>query len=93
MKFAKLEDGSLVYAPRPLEMDGVHVFTDDAETHLALGYKEVVLNPEPEVQEGYRTWFEWEETDAQIVQSWQSEWTDEVSAEEAMNIIFGGDGA
>lgn len=93
MKFAKLEEGNLIYAPRPLELNGVHVFTDDLETHLQLGYKELVLVPGPEAQEGYHTWFEWEETDTQIIQNWQSEWTDEVSADEALNIIFGGEGA
>lgn len=73
MRFARLENGSVYYAPRPLVMDGRHVFTNDAAAHLALGYKELVLTPEPEAQEGCVTAFDWEETDAQIVQAWRQE--------------------
>lgn len=73
MKFAKLEEGNLIYAPRPLIVDGLHIFTDDLATHLAMGYKEVALTDEPEVTEGYYSTFVWEETQNQIVQTWVQE--------------------
>lgn len=75
MRFAKLTEGSLFYAPYPLTIDGRHVFTDDAPLHLSMGYKEVVLTDEPETVEGYYNTFDWVETDTQIVQVWRQEET------------------
>ena len=73
MQFAKLENGSIYYAPRPLVVGDAHVFTNDPATHLALGYKELVLVPEPEAQEGYYNTFDWVETETRIVQTWRQE--------------------
>lgn len=70
MKYARLLEGALHYAPNPLHVDGQDVFTTDPTPY---GYKPVVY-PEPPHQEGYVAVFDgWEETEDEICQKWRLE--------------------
>lgn len=95
MEYAKLINGSIVYAPNPIRHDGIWYGNPPAEVYLTEGYKLVTYTDQPEPQ-GVGRWIEaWEETDEAIVQGW--EWheatdEDEISDAEALGTIMGGDG-
>lgn len=95
MKYAKLENGRPSYAPNPILHDGVWYGNPLPEVYLTEGYKPVTYTDQPEpLGEGW--WVEtWEETDEAIVQGW--EWhedtdEDEISPEEALDMLMGGEG-
>lgn len=94
IKYAKLENGYPHYAPNPIRVDGNYVGNPPGDVYLAEGYKPVRHTEPGETPDGY-FWAEtWTETDSEIVQGWEAvELPDEVGADEAMEILFGGDGA
>ena len=70
MRYAKLTDGALHYAPNPISIDGRDVFTTDPTPY---GYKPV-MESDPPRAEGYTPIFDgWEETETAIVQKWHLE--------------------
>lgn len=70
MRYAKLIEGELFYAPNPIRLHGADVFTTDPRPY---GYKGVVF-PAPPEQEGYAAVPDgWEETDTEIMQKWRLE--------------------
>lgn len=93
MKYAKLIESYPHYAPNPILHDGLWHGNPPPEVYLAEGYKQVVLYDEPEPL-GIGRWEEvWTEDSQNIYRSW--EWheatdTDEISNEEALQILLGG---
>lgn len=89
--YGKLQDGSLIVAPKRLPGDGTIVYNPPAEMYLAQGWKPVEYTEAPEPPAGYTYEPGWEETDEAIVQTWTLvELPDEVDEAEAFDIIFGG---
>lgn len=92
MKYAKLIDGQIVFAPRHITVGEYTVYNPTHEMLTAEGYKPVRYADPPEVEPGYVAVPGWDETAEEIVQTWTVEpEPDEVDAERAMEILFGGD--
>ncbi len=98
MRFAKLIDGNLNPAPNPIEVAGNYIGNPPDEIYLQEGYLYVhtvscpIEDPEP----GYMWSDSWIEENGYISQVWnQVEIPEEpeISAEEALDIIFGGEEA
>ena len=90
MIYGKLVDGELRGAPRPLKTEQGDVFTNDPAVYLENGYKEIVTTQYPNDRKYYVT--SWSETDTQIVQVWvETDPPEDISAEEALSIITGGE--
>ena len=73
MKYAKLIDGELVYAPNPILVDGAYIGNPPAQILIAQGYKVVIYTDPPIVAEGYVAVPGWEENVYEIVQTWTVE--------------------
>lgn len=93
MKYANLIDQTLHYAPHVVQWRGRTVINPSGEKLVELGYKPVRYTEPGEAPEGF-TWApRWEEQPEEIVQVWELEelpQTDELSPEEALDIILGG---
>lgn len=88
--YGKLINGELRGAPRPLKTRQGDVFTNNTAVYLENGYKEVVMTSYP--QDGKYYVSSWSENDTQIVQVWvETDPPEDISAEEALSIITGGD--
>ena len=94
-KFAKIkEDGGLEYAPLPLVIDGVNVWTNIEAEYNALGFYEIKRTAMPEKEGYYYTAF-WELENNKIVQRWEEhknpipEPTEEEQYAEAARILLG----
>lgn len=86
----KLINGELRGAPRPLKTERGDVFTNDPAVYLENGYKEIVMTSYP--QDGKYYVSTWVETNTQIVQTWtETDPPEDISAEEALSIITGGE--
>lgn len=92
--YAKLINGNLTIAPKMLVIGSTKVWNATAEQYAAAGYKPVEFTEMPEAPEGYYYESGWEEQETAIVQTWTMVELppDEMSAEEALEIILGGDG-
>ena len=87
--FGKLVDGELRGAPRPLKTADGDVFTNDPAVYLANGYKPIITAEYPS-DGGYYT-ESWTETESEIKQIWTAaEPPEDISADEALDIITGG---
>ena len=92
MDYAKLINNQLAIAPNPIVIDDRQIGNPPGEVYLEQGYKPVTYTDPPEVEPGYIAVPGWEETDNAIVQTWTiEEEPDEVDAERAMDILFGGE--
>ena len=90
--FANIKNGAMLRAQEALIIDGVVVEHPTTEQFLAAGYKPVTFTDEPDAPDGYHAEFYWIEEAEKIIQAWQIvEDTDEVDADEALNILLGGD--
>lgn len=67
MRFAKVVNGSLEFAPRVIKRGDTAVFTDSAEEYAALGYKPIQLIEAP-AQTGWS--YKWEEDETHCKQVW-----------------------
>lgn len=88
MMYAKIENGELRGAPRPLKTENGDVFTNDPTVYLANGYKPIILTDCPSDGRSYVS--SWTETETEITQVWVEVETsdqDEISADEALRII------
>lgn len=86
--YAKLINGALRGAPRPLRTEHGDVFTNDPAVYLENDYKEVITTDYP--QDGKYYVSSWSENDTQIVQTWtETDPPDEISDAEALSIIMG----
>ena len=93
MKYAKLIDGNLSIAPNPILHNGSWYGNPPSEIYEAEGYKPVVYADPPETEPGLIAVPGWAETDEAIIQTWTAEEEpDEVDADRAMEILFGGEG-
>lgn len=94
MTYAKLIDGELVFAPNPILVDGNWIGNPPGSVYEAEGYKAVqYTDPPGEPDAGYQWVEKWTETENVILQGWeQIPVPDDVSADEAMEILFGGEG-
>ena len=89
MKYAKLNNGQISYAPNPILHDGLWYGNPPAEVLEAEGFKPVRFTEAPAVEPGFRAVESWTETDEAIVQTWAVEpEPDEVDGERAMQILF-----
>lgn len=93
MNYAKLIGSQPVYAPNIVRFNNTLVINPDAEKLTMLGYKAVTYTEfQFEAPEGY-IWSEtWTETQNTIIQGWELVPEGDLEAEEALNILMGGDG-
>lgn len=92
MRYAKLVNGYPRYNTNPIFIDPYWVGNPTGEMLIAEGYKPVIYTTPPETQPGYIAVPGWEETETEIVQIWTvEEEPDEVDADRAMEILFGGE--
>lgn len=88
--YGKLIDGVFFYAPKKLNGDNVVVYNPPAKMYREQGWK-VVIDDEQEPPEGYYFIEEWVENETTIEKKRTLvPMPDEVSDEEAFEIIFGG---
>ena len=94
MRYAKLTDSSISYAPNPIQHNGLWYGNPPGSVYEAEGYKPVQYADQPEPQ-GVGHWEEtWTETDEAIVQGWvwhEAGPDDEISGDEVLDVLFGGD--
>ncbi len=89
MIYGKLVDGELRGAPRPIKTADGDVFTNDPDLLLQYSYKPIILTDCPSDGKSYVG--SWTETESEIKQIWTAvEPPDDISADEALNIITGG---
>lgn len=95
MDYAKLINGIPRFASRSILHNGIWCANPPAAIYVAEGYKPVRYAEQPEPP-GVGWWIEkWEEADEAIVQGW--DWheatdEDEISPEEALDMLLGGEG-
>ena len=93
MRYAKLIEGSFVIAPDPIILGERQIGNPPGEVYAEQGFKPVAYADPPETEPGYAAVPGWTETDEAIVQTWTVEpEPDEVDADRAMEILFGGEG-
>ena len=91
MTYAILCSGIPVFAPNPVLDSENYIGNPSAALYLTLGYKPVLYCPQPEPQgDGYYSEL-WTENDEAIVQTWEWVSNSEISDEEALRILIGGD--
>lgn len=94
-KYAKLIDGQPQFAPNPILHNDTYIGNPPVEILLAEGYKPVTYTEQPEPL-GVGRWVEvWVEDNLNIYNTW--EWheatdEDEISPEEALDMLLGGEG-
>ncbi|MCI7339134.1 MAG: hypothetical protein MSH46_02720 [Oscillospiraceae bacterium] len=87
--YGKLIDGELRGALRPIRTENGDVFTNDPALLLQYGYKPIILTEYPSDGKSYVG--SWTETESEIKQIWTAaEPPEDISADEALNIITGG---
>jgi len=69
MKYGRLSNGVLIYAPNPMLHNGMRIYNPSSAVCEAEGYLPIVNTEMPADGEAYYTSC-WEEQDAQIVQVW-----------------------
>ena len=90
--YAKLIDGNLQPAPNPIFIDPWWIGNPTPEMLIAEGYKPVIYTDPPETQPGYIAVPGWTENALEIAQVWTVEpEPDDVDADRAMEILFGGE--
>lgn len=91
MKYAKLINNSIVYAPNPIIVDDRQIGNPPGEVYVAQGYKPVTFTDPPETEPGYVAVAGWTETEEAIVQTWTIEEITELDGDQAMQYLFGGE--
>ena len=87
--YGKLIDGELRGAPRPIRTENGDVFTNDPALLLQYGYKPIILTEYPSDGKSYVG--SWTEMESEIKQIWTAaEPPEDISADEALDIITGG---
>lgn len=93
MIYAKLIEGELVFAPNPIKVGEAYIGNPLGSVYEAEGYKPVSFINQPEPL-GTGWWIEtWTEAENMIVQGWtwhEATDEDEISSEEALQILLGG---
>lgn len=83
MKYAKLINNNLIFAPNPIIIGDRQIGNPPGEVYEAEGYKPVVYTDPPVVEPGYIAVPGWEDDGNEIVQTWTVELSP-VSEEEAL---------
>lgn len=73
MRYAKLIDGQIQFAPHKLTVGEYVVYNPTPEMLIAEGYKPVIYTDPPETQPGYIAVPGWTENALEIVQVWTVE--------------------
>lgn len=91
MKYAKLINGVLRYAPKKVTVGDTLIFNPTGETLTALGYYPLSYTDMPEdAPEGYHYESGWQQGEDSIIQTWTLvEDDDEITDDEALMIILG----
>ena len=95
--YGKLESGELIKAPVYLTIQDQNIWNAPAEDYLSLGWFPVILEDYPECDESHYAESSWEQVDDEIHQVWTiveipvPEDDDELSDEQAMIVLMGGD--
>ena len=73
MTYAKLQNGTLIYAPKKIKDGTTTVYNPTAEQLTAQGYKPLEIEPEPVIADGYHLNPVYTEYENRIVISWTPE--------------------
>lgn len=88
MKYAKLIEGEIYFAPRKIKHGDSITYNPTAEMLLPLGYLPVRFTDAPETDIKHIPVCTWTQTDTEIIQQWHIEEA-EISAEDALAILMG----
>lgn len=88
MRYAKLENDILTYAPKHLIINDAKVWNASEAEYIAQGWFPIIRTDAPETEEGYYAEPHYEQEGDQIVQRWEIK-VAEPSAEELLAIITG----
>ena len=92
MLYAKIINNKIQFAPRHITIGTNNIWNASSDIMLSLGWKSVILTQMPAPPEGYYYELEWEEDENTIIQTWiLKEIPEEVSLNEALSILLGGD--
>jgi len=94
MRYAKLINSQIQYAPRRMRIGSVIVYNPTDAQLLAEGYLPVIETPMPEVDEQHYATPHWQEEPNRIVQRWEVKeipLTDEEALTRYANSITGAD--
>lgn len=89
MRYGKLIDGALQYAPNKIKYGDSITYNPTAETLTAFGYLPVIVTDAPQTETGYQAVGEWVIEDGQIVLKWHIE-TAEPTETDILSILLGG---
>ncbi len=91
--YGKIENHNLIIAPKRLIVGDTQVYNAPASAYAEQGWLPVVYTDAPNPPEGYTYESGWAEQDNQIVQTWTLAELpeEEMSAEEALEILLGGE--
>ena len=71
MKYAKLIDGEIVFAPNPIKVGGIYIGNPPGLVYEGAGYKPVVYSDKPsDAPSGYYWTESWAEDENIIMQGW-----------------------
>lgn len=73
MRYAKLINGAIYYAPNPILHNGLMRYNPPGSVYEAEGYKPVRYTDPPTPEPGYTVVPSWVETAEEIVQMWTEE--------------------
>ena len=88
MKYAKLIDGVIQFAPKKIKHDDSITYNPPAEMLIERGYKPLIETPCPEAEEGYHYELSYADQGESIVYVWTLV-EDEPTPEEIMEILLG----
>ena len=88
MRYAKLTDGVIDFAPRKIKHDNSITYNPPVEMLIERGYKPLIETECPEAEEGYHYELSYEDEGEQIVYVWTLT-EDEITAEEILDILTG----
>lgn len=95
MKYAKLIDGALHFAPNPISVGTERFGNPPDSLYLAQGFKPLTETPCPDASEPGFCWLlQWTEKTDCISQSWVLQPLppeEELSSQEALQILLGGE--
>ena len=89
--YAKLIDNYPQFAPNPIIINGRALGNHPGEVYLEQGWLPVRYTEPPEAEDGWHYEETWAEAYGEIVQGWELvRDPDDISADEAIDIILGG---
>jgi len=88
MKYAKLINGVIEYAPKKIKHDDSITYNPPVEMITELGYKPLIETPMPEAPEGFHYVLSYRDDGTNIIYVWTM-FEDEPDADEIVNILVG----